>query len=116
MAEPGDATIFSKRKTVAFGPAIKTVTITIGTNVTLYDNTELKILCPVQAYPFRYRIEWNLKNVVDTTGISRHGLYNIDLIIPKTKTGNSGKYICSGHTLWGSDRASSFIVIKGRIF
>eukprot|EP00794_Sanderia_malayensis_P010054 gene10054-11083_t len=112
---PGEATIFSQKSVINYGPDVKTALITIGTNVTLYDNTELKILCPVQAYPYRYRVRWNIQGAKSTKGITRYGLYGTDLIIRKTKAEQSGRYTCRGQTLWGSDTESSFIIIKGKV-
>ena len=115
LSEAGEATIFSQRKKIDFGPENKVVNITIGTNATVYDTTKVNIICPVQAYPFRLRVRWRVKGVKSTRGIRRFGYYGTDLQIVSATKLHSGTYICVGESPLGSDSESSTLTVLGEL-
>ena len=114
LLEAGEATIFSQRKQVEFGPENKVVNITIGTNATVYDHTKVNIICPVQSYPFRLRVRWRVKGVRSTVGIRRFGYYGTDLQILRAGKWHSGTYICIGESSLGSDSESSTLTVVSK--
>ena len=111
ISGPGEATILGKRKRIEFSPEDRTANITIGTNATLYEGTNVKLICPVQAYPFRLRVRWILRGVRLTGGIRRSGYYGTDLQIRRATKLHSGTYICIGESQLGSDKESSTITV-----
>jgi len=115
ISRPGETTILSQRKRVEFSPEDKIANITIGTNATLYEGTKVKLICPVQVYPFRLRVRWSLRGVRLTAGIRRVGYYATDLQIRRATHLHSGTYICTGESQLGSDSGSSTITILRKI-
>lgn len=98
---------------VKFTPADKIVNITIGTNATVFDDTKVNIICPVQAYPFRLTVRWKVDGVKSTKGIRRFGYYGTDLQITRATKLHSGRYVCFGESYLGSDSESSTLTVIG---
>ena len=108
----GQPTIFSERYNKKFFVDEPVANISIGTNITIYENTKLVIRCKVKANSSQYKIKWS------TTSSSHSFKLLVKdeafIILNKVTQKDGGVYKCTvnkGHT--DGDEETSNIIVKG---
>lgn len=104
-------TILKAGGSLTFGPNEKSVTITIGADVTVYRGATLVIRCPVESADDT-RVFWTNINGRPVT-VGKAAQVGNDIVISDIDERYAIPFICTARTRRGQDNARSTVLVKG---
>ena len=111
---PGQPTIYSKRGLKALAISDKYAKVSVGTNITTYDNVTIHIYCNIKAFPKDYSMEWTKEGSVDPKSAFANTVKTEPtLILENIVVEDSGIYYCNVKSPLGGDRQVTQLKVNG---